>query len=101
MIIGDYVCGESCNSASTWRTTLRRAFRWLALGFLVAHTAGCGGGSGTSAPVPAQVSISIVPGTANVRAGSAQPFTATVSGTANQNVSWSVNGVAGGNATTG
>jgi hypothetical protein len=80
---------------------VRRAFRWLALGFLVAHTAGCGGGSGTSSLVPAQVSISIVPGTANVRAGSAQPFTATVSGTANQTVSWSVNGVAGGDATTG
>jgi hypothetical protein len=42
-----------------------------------------------------------MPTAANVRAGATQPFTASVTGTTNQNVSWSVNGVAGGNATNG
>jgi hypothetical protein len=42
-----------------------------------------------------------MPPAANVRAGATQPFTASVTGTTNQNVTWSVNGVAGGNATSG
>ena len=42
-----------------------------------------------------------MPTAANVRAGATQPFTASVTGTTNQNVTWSVNGVAGGNATSG
>jgi hypothetical protein len=43
----------------------------------------------------------VSPSTADVRAGLTQTFTAQVAGTTNDNVSWSVNGVAGGNATTG
>jgi hypothetical protein len=45
--------------------------------------------------------VSVVPGTANIRTGSSQTFTATVSGSTNQAVQWSVNGTAGGNATVG
>jgi hypothetical protein len=47
------------------------------------------------------ISISIAPGAANVRAGATQAFSATVTGTSNQNVSWRVNGAAGGSASTG
>jgi hypothetical protein len=83
------------------RTALRRAFYWFALGLIVAHAAGCAGTAYTSAPTPEHVSVSVLPGTANVRAGAAQPFSATVSGAANQVVNWSVNGVAGGSASTG
>src|SRR5271169_2118677 len=83
------------------RTALRQAFYWFALGLIVAHTAGCAGAAYTSAPTPEHVSVSIAPGTANVRAGAAQPFSATVTGASHQNVNWSVNGVAGGSASTG
>ncbi|HMD97594.1 MAG TPA: hypothetical protein VKM93_09735 [Terriglobia bacterium] len=46
-------------------------------------------------------SISISPLTANVTVGGMQTFTATVSGTTNTQVTWAVNGIAGGNATVG
>ena len=52
-------------------------------------------------PVPAGVHVSVSPSPANVRAGSTQQFTATVTGTTNTSVTWSVNSVAGGSASTG
>jgi uncharacterized protein (DUF1800 family) len=45
--------------------------------------------------------VSLVPATAQVRAGSQQHFGVIVSGTFNQSVTWFVNGVAGGNNTLG
>ena len=50
---------------------------------------------------PAQIAVSVTPTAANVRAGAGQPFSAAVTGTTNQSVTWSVNGVVGGNATVG
>jgi hypothetical protein len=50
---------------------------------------------------PSQITVSVTPTAANVRAGAGQPFTASVTGTSNQAVTWSVNGIAGGNATVG
>jgi uncharacterized protein (DUF1800 family) len=47
------------------------------------------------------ISVQVTPATATIRAGSQQPFGATVTGGANQNVTWTVNGVAGGSAATG
>jgi uncharacterized protein (DUF1800 family) len=47
------------------------------------------------------ISVQVSPATATVRAGSQQQFSATVTGSTNQNVTWSVNGTAGGSATTG
>jgi uncharacterized protein (DUF1800 family) len=47
------------------------------------------------------IAVAVVPPSATVRAGNTQSFTATVTGTTNTAVAWSVNGVAGGNATTG
>jgi uncharacterized protein (DUF1800 family) len=49
----------------------------------------------------AMVAVTVAPASATVRAGSTQSFTATVTGTSNTSVTWSVNGVAGGNATVG
>ena len=80
---------------------LRKALLWFVLLLALGFAAACGGAGSTSAPAPAQISISIVPGTANVRAGSAQAFTANVAGSTNQNVNWSVNGISGGNAAMG
>jgi hypothetical protein len=65
-------------------------------------TAGSGSGNpGAPPPPPPNVSVSVSPNTATVRAGLSQPFTATVTGTSNTNVTWQVNGVTGGLPTTG
>ncbi len=47
------------------------------------------------------VSISISPTSAALQTGATQQFSTTVSGTTNTSVTWSVNGVQGGNSTTG
>jgi uncharacterized protein (DUF1800 family) len=67
----------------------------------LAWIAGCssGGVSGTSNSTPAIVVT--VSGTSSVRLGATTQFTATVSGTTNSAVTWQVNGVTGGSASTG
>ena len=64
-------------------------------------TAGSGSGNPGAPPPPPNVSVSVSPNPATVRAGLSQPFTATVTGTSNTNVTWQVNGVTGGIAATG
>jgi IPT/TIG domain len=64
-------------------------------------TAGSGSGNPGAPPPPPNVSVSVSPNPAAVRAGLSQPFTATVTGTSNTNVTWQVNGVTGGIAATG
>jgi hypothetical protein len=81
---------------------MRRASLWLVLALVLVNVS-CTGttkSSGGSTP-PAQITVSVTPTAANVRAGAGQPFSATVTGTTNQTVNWSVNGVVGGNATVG
>jgi uncharacterized protein (DUF1800 family) len=61
-------------------------------------------GSNASAAVSAQVKgilVQVTPATGLLRAGTQQVFTAAVTGSTNTAVSWSVNGIAGGNATVG
>jgi len=48
-------------------------------------------------PPPPQLSITINPTSANVRAGASQAFTSQLSNATNQNVTWVVNGISGGN----
>src|SRR6185369_7061992 len=72
-----------------------------------------GGGSNTSislsgtgvasqtTPPPPSVSISVSPTQAALQVGKAQQFTSSVSGSTNTSVTWSVNGVTGGNSTVG
>jgi uncharacterized protein (DUF1800 family) len=50
---------------------------------------------------PATVAVSINPTSATVAANATQQFQATVTGSSNTNVTWQVNNVTGGNATTG
>lgn len=59
--------------------------------------------SGSAAVTLTQINIavSVAPPTASVPTGGAQVFTATVSGATSSTVTWSVNGIAGGNATLG
>jgi hypothetical protein len=79
-----------------------RIMALLILG-LASFQLGCGGG-GSSAPPPPPppaVSISVSPSTASVLVGNTQQFTATVENTTNTAVTWQVNGVTGGNSTSG
>ena len=73
-----------------------------ALGILFAAliAASCGGG-GNGGHSTTGVAITISPTTASVPAGDTQRFTATVTGTANTAVNWTVNDVVGGVATVG
>lgn len=81
-------------------TILRRASLFIILALILVHT-GCGSTAPKNAPPPPGITVSVTPTAANVRAGATQPFTATVTGTTNESVNWSVNGVIGGNATLG
>jgi len=54
----------------------------------------------TVAP-PLNIQVKVAPATAQIRVAAKQQFTATLTGTSNMAVTWSVNGVAGGNATLG
>jgi uncharacterized protein (DUF1800 family) len=59
--------------------------------------------SGVSAQVvnATGISVQVSPATATMLAGGQQPFSATVTGSTDQSVTWSVNGVAGGTIATG
>ena len=82
-------------------TILRRASLLTLLGLILVHT-GCGSTStkNTQAPPPG-ITVTVAPTAANVRAEATQSFTATVSGTTNEGVIWTVNGITNGNATVG
>jgi uncharacterized protein (DUF1800 family) len=67
------------------------------LALVVCFVCGCG----SSGPPPQQITVNVTPSTTTVRSGDTQQFFATVTGTTNQAVNWSVNGVAGGDATRG
>ncbi len=64
------------------------------LGFLILLE-GCG------APPPQSVTVTVSSSSSSVLLGNTQQFTATVTGISNTAVTWSVNGVSGGNSTVG
>ncbi|MBI1749141.1 MAG: DUF4091 domain-containing protein [Acidobacteria bacterium] len=55
----------------------------------------------STATIAVPVTVTVAPATATLALSATQQFTATVTGTANTAVTWSVNGIAGGNATVG
>src|SRR5260370_283725 len=73
--------------------------RWLSflLALVVLLICGCS----SSGPPPQQIAVTVTPTTATVRTGDTQQFFATVTGTTNQSVNWSVNGTPGGDSTNG
>ena len=81
---------------------MRRASLGLVLALILVNVS-CTGTTKSSpgSTPPSQITVSVTPTAANVRAGAGQPFAASVTGTTNQSVTWSVNGVVGGNATVG
>jgi hypothetical protein len=65
---------------------------------------GCGGGSPVSVvppPTPPSITVNVAPTTGSILLGNSQTITATVTNTTDTSVTWSVNGVPGGTATTG
>ncbi|MGH9678209.1 MAG: hypothetical protein ACRD36_13980, partial [Candidatus Acidiferrum sp.] len=91
----------------------RRIYRrpsFLSAQFLTAVAAttsmlGCGGGGSGSAvnppsPPPAIV-VTVTPASGSILLGNSQTFAATVTNTTDTSVTWSVNGIAGGSASTG
>jgi hypothetical protein len=67
------------------------------MGAVLSFAAACGGGGGSApAPPPAAVSVTLTPSGASLWTGGTQTFTATVSGTANPAVTWSVLEATGG-----
>lgn len=73
----------------------------LVLSLGVALFTGCAAMGGGSANGQPSTGVAVTPATGSVRAGDTLQFTAKVSGTMDQSVVWSVNGVVGGNATDG
>ena len=72
------------------------------LGFLIL-LGGCGGNNSTTPPPPPPQSatVTVSSSSSTMLLGSTQQFTATVTGISNTEVTWSVNGVSGGNSTVG
>lgn len=82
------------------RMTLQRTCIF-ALWSLVWLLASCGGGSRTAAPAPGPISVavSVSPSSTTMNQGATQQFTATVTGTTNTAVNWSVQESGGGSIT--
>ena len=73
--------------------------RQISLAFLlVSFLTGCAGGGPPPSPA---VAVIVSPSSTSVRAGDIQQFTATVTGTSNTGVTWTVNGIPGGDPTVG
>jgi hypothetical protein len=78
-------------------------FFFLVILIVSAWTQGCGGGGSTSIvlPPPPGIVVTIKPSNNSVILGNSINFGATVTNTTNTAVTWSINGIAGGNATVG
>jgi hypothetical protein len=73
----------------------------LLLALVVIALIGCGYAGTPPKPPPPNVVVTIQPASASLFLGQTQTFQATVTGDANTNVTWEVNSVTGGGATTG
>jgi 6-phosphogluconolactonase len=60
------------------------------------HLYSCGGGGGSTSTPPSVISVSVSPSLAFVPAGKNQLFSASISGSSNQNVTWSITEAGGG-----
>jgi uncharacterized protein (DUF1800 family) len=71
------------------------------LSLVVLAWSGCGGGMNVGGSSSTSNGMTVMPPNATLRAGDSTQFSATVTANMNQAVTWSVNGVAGGNSTFG
>lgn len=101
LVDGGFIHIRSTNGVGLYGTELF----FLRSGRVIASVPGTGLGTTTFTP-PTNLSvnavtISVAPATATVAGEATQQFSATVTGTTNRAVTWSVNDVVGGNATVG
>jgi uncharacterized protein (DUF1800 family) len=73
----------------------------MALSLVIFVWSGCGGGMNVGGSSTTSNGMTVTPASATLRAGDSTQFSATVTKNTNQTVTWSVNGVMGGNATFG
>jgi hypothetical protein len=93
---------EIRSPARAWRRRTKREAWVLLLVAAGIFPLGCAGSiSPQPPPPPPTVQVSVKPTSGSVLLGNTQLFAATVTGTTDTGFSWSVNGVAGGNAATG
>ena len=78
-------------------------YRWWPVLFFAAPFPGCGGlaSSGSPQPPPASITVSLSPASVTISLGESQTFLATVNNSTNIAVTWTVNGISGGNSTIG
>src|ERR1700675_2245415 len=92
-------------SIGLFSSTPTRAALFTVLLTAVAYTLGCGGGGASSVlpppPPPPSITVTIAPLTGTVVLGNTASFTASVQNATDPTVTWSVNGVAGGNTALG
>ena len=74
------------------QTSSPRSLSLIFLCALVSFLHACGGGSGGTTIHQTQISVRISPPSATVTIGDSQQFTATVTGSANVDVTWSISG---------
>ena len=79
----------------------RKQFAFLLLTILGSVGCGATGESTPPPPPPPPITVSVIPTSVNVFLGATFQFGVVVSNTANTAVTWSVNGIAGGNSTVG
>src|SRR5437588_12423196 len=75
--------------------------RVLSVAGLAVAFSGCGGAGSSTVPPPQSVTVTLAFSSSSLLLGNTQQFTATVKGTSNTAVSWTVNGVSGGNSIVG
>jgi len=83
-----------------WRSTQPTTALCAGLVIPALFLHGCGGGGGSNAPMQ-PVTVRVSSSGANVLLGNTQQLKATVTGTSNTGVTWTVNGIPGGNAALG
>ncbi len=88
----------SPNNERTFRTRTIAAISFFAAGM---WTFGCGAGSASPPPPPSSIEVTLRPATGSVLLGDRATFTASVTNAPDTGVSWSVDGVPGGNAALG
>ena len=79
----------------------RASWRVAALFCLFLLASACGTSDSGGTPPPPTPDVTVTPGTATVSRGATRAFTAAVSGSDDQTVAWSVNGVRGGDSVRG
>jgi hypothetical protein len=94
--------GIACGALSRSRRFALNPTLLLALAAAITLSA-CAGGtqSGVKPPPPPTITVTVQPASATLSLGQTQQFQATVTGTSNSSVNWTVDGVAAGNASLG